>query len=99
MEIHPFVLLLTFIVLLPDVVTGHGRLIEPASRNAMWRYKYNNPRNYNDMGLNCGGFTVCLMGLNTLSGQTALSKCLCPIPKMVLFCKERVCSHRDQRLL
>lgn len=39
------------------VVTGHGRMIEPASRNSMWRYNYLNARNYNDMGLNCGGFT------------------------------------------
>lgn len=41
-----------------DLVTGHGRMIEPAARNVMWRYDYKNPRNYNDMGLNCGGFTV-----------------------------------------
>lgn len=51
---------LFFIVLgcekLPSV-EGHGRLIEPASRNCMWRFNYKNPRNYNDMGLNCGGFT------------------------------------------
>ncbi|XP_045215829.1 uncharacterized protein LOC123566061 [Mercenaria mercenaria] len=40
-----------------DSVTGHGRMIEPASRNSMWRFNYKNPRNYNDMGLNCGGFT------------------------------------------
>lgn len=38
-------------------VSGHGRMIEPASRNSMWRFNYKNPRNYNDMGLNCGGFT------------------------------------------
>ena len=50
---------LAIVVLESDFVTGHGRLIEPASRNAMWRFKYKNPRNYNDMGLNCGGFTVC----------------------------------------
>lgn len=48
---------LAIVVLESDFVTGHGRLIEPASRNAMWRFKYKNPRNYNDMGLNCGGFT------------------------------------------
>lgn len=41
-----------------DPAVGHGRMVEPAARNAMWRYKYKNPRNYNDMGLNCGGFTV-----------------------------------------
>ncbi|KAL4227828.1 hypothetical protein ACF0H5_013265 [Mactra antiquata] len=40
-----------------NLINGHGRMIEPAARNAMWRYDYKNPRNYNDMGLNCGGFT------------------------------------------
>lgn len=45
------------ICLYVDFVKGHGRLIEPAARNAMWRFNYKNPRNYNDMGLNCGGFT------------------------------------------
>ena len=59
MELHLcLVTVITFILLQPEVVLGHGRLVEPASRNAMWRFKYNNPRNYNDMGLNCGGFTV-----------------------------------------
>lgn len=42
----------------PEMVDAHGRLIEPAARNSMWRFNYKNPRNYNDMGLNCGGFTV-----------------------------------------
>ena len=57
----PSVLVLTALVILQFCeVRGHGRLIEPAARNAMWRFKYKNPRNYNDMGLNCGGFTVCI---------------------------------------
>ena len=55
------ILVLTaFVTLQIYEVLGHGRLIEPAARNAMWRFKYKNPRNYNDMGLNCGGFTVCM---------------------------------------
>ncbi|KAH3839326.1 uncharacterized protein LOC127876652 [Dreissena polymorpha] len=54
---HGAVQLVTMALFLATDVAGHGRLIEPASRNAMWRFNYKNPRNYNDMGLNCGGFT------------------------------------------
>ena len=39
-------------------VSGHGRLIDPPSRNAMWRFGFKNPANYNDNELNCGGFSV-----------------------------------------
>ena len=41
---------------MPDLAAGHGRLIEPASRNSMFRYGFDNPANYNDNELNCGGF-------------------------------------------
>ena len=41
-----------------NYISGHGRLIEPPSRNAMWRFGYKNPANYNDNELNCGGFSV-----------------------------------------
>jgi len=39
-------------------VTGHGRLMDPPSRNAMWRYGFPNAVNYNDNELFCGGFAV-----------------------------------------
>lgn len=39
-------------------VHGHGRLMDPPSRNAMWRYGYPNPVNYNDNELFCGGYAV-----------------------------------------
>lgn len=39
-------------------VKGHGRLIDPPSRSSMWRYGYNNPPNYNDNQLYCGGAQV-----------------------------------------
>eukprot|EP00794_Sanderia_malayensis_P016055 gene16055-17677_t len=39
-------------------VLGHGRLIDPPSRNAMWRFGFDNPPNYNDNELNCGGFST-----------------------------------------
>lgn len=31
-------------------VGGHGRLMEPPARNAMWRFGFPNPVNYNDNG-------------------------------------------------
>ena len=43
-----------------DVVTGHGRLLEPPSRASMWRLGFQNPKNYNDNQLFCGGVTVSI---------------------------------------
>ena len=43
---------------LADVVLGHGRLIDPASRNAAWRFGFKNPKNYNDNEQNCGGYSI-----------------------------------------
>ncbi|KAL9952363.1 hypothetical protein ACROYT_G039609 [Oculina patagonica] len=40
------------------LVLGHGRLIQPASRNAAWRYGFLTPRQDTDNELNCGGFSV-----------------------------------------
>ena len=36
-------------------VSGHGRLKLPASRVSAWRYGFNTPAHYTDMGTNCGG--------------------------------------------
>ncbi|XP_068681915.1 uncharacterized protein [Montipora foliosa] len=43
---------------LVDLVLGHGRLIDPASRNSAWRYGFGTPRQDTDNELNCGGFSV-----------------------------------------
>lgn len=43
--------------LLP-MVTGHGRLLDPPSRSTMWRYGFNNPPNYDDNQMYCGGVQV-----------------------------------------
>lgn len=40
--------LLAFFVMLIHHVGGHGRLMEPPARNAMWRFGFPNPVNYND---------------------------------------------------
>lgn len=47
--------LISIVLAIP--VDGHGRLVEPPSRNAMWRAGFKNPPNYNDNQLNCGGFS------------------------------------------
>jgi len=39
-------------------VNSHGMLTDPPARNAMWRYGFPNPVNYNDNELYCGGFSV-----------------------------------------
>ncbi|OWR49504.1 chitin binding domain 3 protein [Danaus plexippus plexippus] len=37
-------------------VSGHGRVLHPPSRASMWRYGYKTPANYDDSGVNCGGY-------------------------------------------
>ncbi|XP_072145605.1 uncharacterized protein [Dermacentor andersoni] len=44
-----------FVVLHAPGTQGHGRLIEPPARNAMWRISYNTPPNFEDTELFCGG--------------------------------------------
>ena len=39
-------------------IRGHGRLRVPPSRGSMWRDGFNNPINYNDNELFCGGAWV-----------------------------------------
>ncbi|KAF0299687.1 hypothetical protein FJT64_027639 [Amphibalanus amphitrite] len=46
------------LLLLVGHVAGHGRLMDPPARNAMWRFNFSNPVNYNDNELFCGGFVV-----------------------------------------
>ncbi|WAR00150.1 hypothetical protein MAR_024522 [Mya arenaria] len=57
LPLRGLLVILALAVMGPKGASGHGRMVEPAARNAMWRLNYKNPRNYNDMGLNCGGFT------------------------------------------
>nr|XP_032518737.1 uncharacterized protein LOC116771122 [Danaus plexippus plexippus] len=48
-------ILLTFSLMVVSVV-GHGRVLQPPSRASMWRSGFPTPHNYDDDGLNCGGF-------------------------------------------
>jgi len=47
-----------FIILCVANVHGHGRMMDPPSRNAMWRLGFSNPINYNDNEVFCGGVGV-----------------------------------------
>lgn len=42
--------MLALFAMLFHYVGGHGRLMEPPARNAMWRFGFPNPVNYNDNG-------------------------------------------------
>lgn len=56
-----------FIILLIHHVRGHGRLMEPPARNAMWRFGFPNPVNYNDNGkffLHCSFILQVLILIN-----------------------------------
>ncbi|CAF4878280.1 unnamed protein product [Pieris macdunnoughi] len=37
-------------------VYGHGRVLQPPGRATMWRMGFKTPANYDDTGVNCGGF-------------------------------------------
>uniref|UniRef100_A0A8W7PYY1 Chitin-binding type-4 domain-containing protein n=1 Tax=Anopheles coluzzii TaxID=1518534 RepID=A0A8W7PYY1_ANOCL len=51
-------LLLLLVTVGPRPADAHGRLMEPPARNAMWRFGFPNPVNYNDNELFCGGYAV-----------------------------------------
>ena len=57
MAIECTLLLLLFISLINEIC-AHGVMQSPPARNYMWRLGYDTERNYDDMGLNCGGFSV-----------------------------------------
>ena len=38
-----------------EIISGHGRLMEPPARNSMWRFGYGTPINYSDNEVFCGG--------------------------------------------
>lgn len=49
--------------LLPVLVYGHGRMVEPPARNTMWRMDFNTPENYDDTELFCGGLKVSILNV------------------------------------
>ena len=55
--------LVVLIALSIERVYGHGRMIKPPQRSSAWRFGFDNPTNYDDDALNCGGFGVNLNSL------------------------------------
>ncbi|XP_067653661.1 uncharacterized protein [Haliotis asinina] len=53
-----FIMITLTLTLLPPLCDAHGRLMDPPARNSMWRLGFNNPVNYNDNELYCGGRMV-----------------------------------------
>ena len=68
------VLVVTWLLALPGVA-GHGRLLDPPSRSSMWRVGFNNPPNYDDNQLFCGGVAVSI-SRQTLHAFHFLTVCL-----------------------
>lgn len=52
--------LLAFLVFsqILSIVLGHGMCINPVNRASRWRYDRTAPTNYDDNGLNCGGYST-----------------------------------------
>lgn len=48
--------ILSILVGIGSSVAGHGRLIDPPARSAMWRFNYTTRKNINDNSLFCGGY-------------------------------------------
>ena len=51
-------LILITVSMLVARVMGHGYLMDPPARNSMWRSDFKSKPNYDDNGLNCGGYSV-----------------------------------------
>lgn len=44
-----------------SLVQSHGTMIDPVSRNSLWRIDATAPVNYNDIELFCGGIGVSVL--------------------------------------
>lgn len=48
------------LLLIATKIDAHGRLMEPVNRASAWRKNFSTPRNYDDNGVNCGGYFVSI---------------------------------------
>ncbi|XP_046658019.1 uncharacterized protein LOC124352541 [Daphnia pulicaria] len=63
--VFPSVLVVLLVVAIaPTLVVGHGMMLSPPQRSSMFRLGFKVPPNYNDNGLNCGGFGVQYNDIN-----------------------------------
>ncbi|CAG5114513.1 unnamed protein product, partial [Candidula unifasciata] len=53
---YPLAMFVSLLMSQVRIGGGHGRLWEPPARGTMWRRGFKTPANYDDNGLNCGGF-------------------------------------------
>lgn len=51
--------------------------MDPPARNAMWRFGFPNPVNYNDNELFCGGYAGLLHKYTTYSQKTITTTTIC----------------------
>lgn len=59
MSFHSIFLTAVLLVLvLVDLTSGHGMLMDPINRGSRWRNDASAPINYNDNGNFCGGYYV-----------------------------------------
>lgn len=55
-----YIIALLSLSYLDQFVDSHGTLIDPVSRNSLWRIDKRAPVNYNDIELFCGGIGVSI---------------------------------------
>lgn len=55
-NVYLHIFIATKVTFITTPVEAHGRLMDPPARNAMWRFGFPNPVNYNDNELFCGGY-------------------------------------------
>lgn len=57
-EKFKFIVIVLTLVTLFDEISGHGYLWDPVNRASRWKVDGSNPKDYNHMEGNCGGFNV-----------------------------------------
>lgn len=53
-----FIFVVQNVIQTANLIEAHGTLIDPISRNSLWRLDSSAPVNYNDIELFCGGIGV-----------------------------------------
>lgn len=53
-----FVLIASLVATFIPLIAGHGMVLDPIARGSRWRCSGKAPRNYDDNGLFCGGFST-----------------------------------------
>jgi len=67
---------------------GHGLMVDPPARNTIWRLGFDNPINYDDMALNCGGFYVSRLLLKANHACEKITLVLIKFSKISFTCAQ-----------